>query len=149
MKNVLAACLGLTLAACGPTVPLLVLAPGAEPRPPSEVVNERLATPRLGTGAISVTTEERRLFSKACTLDVVLDDQLVAGLRPGEQVTIFAEPGRRVVTLNVRDEASCAPESRQVALQIVEHTTQEVRIGTGAHRRMRVEVDPYGRSLPP
>ena len=153
MKHVLAAVLGLALAGCAPSIPLLVVKPGGasarEPRPASQVMNEDAIRPRPGTGAISVTTEERGWFDEACTFDVALDDQLVAGLRPGERVTLYAEPGRRVITLSVRDEASCTPVSNRVAMEIVEHTTQEILIGSNVRHSLRVEVDPFGRSLPP
>ena len=33
-----------------------------------------------GTGAIIVTSKEKISFAEGCTLDVALDDQLVAGL---------------------------------------------------------------------
>lgn len=151
MKHALAALLGLALAGCAPSVPLLVFKPGGapEPRPASQVMDEDAITPRSGTGAISVTTEEPGWFGEACTFDVALDGRLVAGLRPGERVILYAEPGRRVISLSVRDEASCTPASKRIALQIVEHTTQEILVGSNARRALEVEVDPFGRSLPP
>jgi hypothetical protein len=145
--------LGLSLVGCAPRIPLFVVTPGAAapsgPRPASEIVDEGVVTPRPGTGAILVTTERSRHFAEACTLDVALDGRLVAGLRPGEQVTLFAEPGRRIVMLSVRDEGSCRPSSRQVALKVIEHTTQAIVIGSDEDAALKVQVDPFGRSLPP
>jgi hypothetical protein len=153
MKHVLAGIVGLTLAGCALRVPVLVVEPGEEgeprARPASQVMDERAVTPRSGTGAIVVTSKDRGWFARGCTFDVALDDRLVAGLRPGEQVTLFAEPGRRVVSVSTRDDASCDLASAQVAMEIVEHTTQRIRIGPATEDRVKVDVDAYGRSLPP
>jgi hypothetical protein len=153
MKQVFAAILGLVLMGCSPAVPLLVWEPDAEPtpesRPASEIMNERAVTPRFGAGAIMVTSQEKDRLADGCTFDVVLDEQLVAGLRPGEQVVIFAEPGQRVLSFSVRDEASCRSASADVALEVVAHTTQKIHLGSGTHYELKVEVDSYGRSLPP
>lgn len=153
MKHVLAGILGLTLAGCALRVPVLVFTPaeeGAEQsRPPSQVMNEAAVTPRIGTGAVVVTNKDGSWFNKGCPVDVALDDQLVAGLRPGEQVTLFAEPGRRIISVSTRDEASCDPVSTQVAMEIVAHTTQKLRVGPDVQDDLKVEVAPYGRALPP
>lgn len=152
MKHVIAGILGLALTGCSPTVPVMIWEPDKEsPQPslpPSAVVNERAVTPRDGTGAIIVSSKENSLFTEGCTLDVALDDQLVAGLRPGEQVVLFADPGQRIISVSVRDEASCDPASAQVAVEVVAHTTQKIQLGSSARYDLKVEVDPYGRSLP-
>jgi hypothetical protein len=152
MKPVRAGILCLVLAGCAPAMPVLVLSPDPEPVPPpspaSEIMNEEAVTPRAGTGAIIVTGDGRISSDGDCTLEVALDDQLVAGLRPGERVVLFAEPGPRVVSLNVRDEGSCAPASAQVALDIVAHTTQRIQAGSDSRYDLKVELDSYGRSLP-
>jgi hypothetical protein len=152
MKHVLAGILCLMLAGCAPAIPVLILAPDPQPvptpSPASEIVNEDVVTPREGTGAIVVTGEGRISSKGDCTLEVALDDQLVAGIRPGERVVLFAEPGTRVVSLNVRDEGSCVPASAQVALDIVAHTTQRIQAGSDSRYDLKVELDSYGRSLP-
>jgi hypothetical protein len=152
MKYLLAAVLGLTLAGCALRAPVFVLKPGGEtarePRPASEIMSESAVTPRYGTGAIVVTSKERSRYSAGCTINVALDHQLVAGLRPGEQVTLFPEPGQRVISFSTRDEPSCDPASTQVVMDIVAHTTQKVRIGSGTDQALKIEVDPYGRALP-
>ena len=151
MKHVLAGILGLALTGCAPAMPVLVLSLDPEPVPPSpasEIMNEEAVTPRAGTGAIIVTGDGRISSEGDCTLEVALDDQLVAGLRPGERVVLFAEPGTRVVSLNVRDEGSCVPASAQVALDIVAHTTQRIQAGSDSRYDLKVELDSYGRSLP-
>lgn len=148
MKHFVAGVLALALTGCSPAAPVMIWEPDKEsPQPslpPSAVMNERAITPRDGTGAIIVTSKE----SKGCTLDVALDDQLVAGLRSGEQVVLFADPGQRVISFSVRDEASCNPASAQVAVEVVAHTTQKIQLGSSARYDLKVEVDPYGRSLP-
>lgn len=153
MKRVLAALLFPALAACAPAIPVLVLEPGEtrtpEGRPASQIINDKAVTPRDGAGLIIVTSREKAWFATGCTIEVALDDLLVAGLRPGEQVSLFAEPGQRLVGLSVRDEASCGPASARVTLEIIAHTTQKIRVGPDSHNGLKVEVDPFGRSLPP
>lgn len=153
MKHVLAGIVGLALTGCAPAFPIVVWEPDSDsppqPRPASQVMDERVVTARYGTGAIIVTSKEASWFAKGCTFDIALDDKLVAALRPGEQVVLFAEPGQRSVGFSVRDEASCDPASAQVALGVVAHTTQKIQIGSGAYYNLKVEVDTYGRSLPP
>lgn len=152
MREVLWVIAMLALAGCAPTIPVLVVSPGPEPGtqflPPSEVVDERAVRPRDGTGAIVVTTQARAGSASGCIVDVALDSDLVAGLRPGEQVVLFAEPGQRTVSLSVRDEAACRPASAQVALDVVEHTTQRIDVGSDSRHDLRVEAHTYGRSLP-
>ncbi len=151
MKQVLVLTVALGLAGCAPRIAVMIPVPGGEPRaprPPAEVMNEAAVTPRYGAGAITVSAEDRRWFARGCMLDVLLDGQPVAGLRPGQQVTLYAEPGRRVLSFNVRDEGSCEPGTASVAMQSVEHSTQQVRLVTSAVRVLTVEVNPYGRALP-
>src|SRR5512134_2201502 len=97
--------LALSLAACAPAVPVLVVSPRAElpelATTSSQVENDAVVTPRDGTGAI-VVARERQWTGTGCTYDVALDDQHVAGLRPGEQVTLYAEPGRRAIRISAR-----------------------------------------------
>ena len=61
---------------------------------------------------------------------------------------LFADPGQRVVSFSVRDEAACGPASAQVTVEVVAQTTQKVQLGSSAHYGLKVEVDSYGRSLP-
>jgi len=153
MKYALCVLLSLALAACAPTFPVLVVSPdpgpAPQPQPASEIINERALTPRDGAGAIVVTSHGGARSAPGCIVDVALDDELVAGLLPGERVVLFAEPGARTVSLNVRDQSSCNPASAQVALDIVAHTTQRIELGSDSRHDLKVEVDAYGRSLPP
>jgi hypothetical protein len=153
MKQIFAVFLGLAIAGCAPSVPVLVYAPGGdaepEPRQASDIMNEHAVTPRDGAGAVIVTSDLKSWMAPGCTFDIALDDQLVAALRPGEQVVVFAEPGQRIIGFSVRDEASCDPAGAKVALEIVAHTTQKVLIGSDSNYDLKIEADTWGRSLPP
>lgn len=153
MKQLLAGMLGLVMTACTPSIPILVYAPGGneEPKPEvaSQIMDERAVTPRDGTGAVIVTSDLKSWMAPGCTFDIALDDQLVAALRPGEQVVLFTEPGQRIIGFSVRDEASCAPAGAQVALEIVAHTTQKIHVGSDRNYDLKIEADTWGRSLPP
>ena len=110
MKRNVAILLGLSVAACAPSVPLVVISPAPssarEPKPTQDVMQPAAVTARNGAGVI-VITSRKVLLGKRCTYDVALDDQLVAGLRPDEQVTIYAEPGQRVLAVSIRDSPGC------------------------------------------
>lgn len=151
-RHFLAGTIGLLLVACAPTVPVLVITPEPAEAPAvrsaSEVMNERAVTPREGTGVIVVKRAGPPWSVEGCTVDVALDDEPVARLRPGEQVVLFADPGQRVVSLNVRDEASCRPAGTHIALDVVERTTQRIDIDSDRRYDLTVEVDSWGRSLP-
>lgn len=145
------AVLALSVAACAPAVPVLVVAPRPEisevATTASQVANAAAVAPRDGTGAI-VVARERQWTGTSCTYDVALDDQHVAGLRPGEQVTLYAEPGRRAIRISVRGEEHCDPSIVEFALPVIEHTTQKVRVRGTARSALKVEVNPFGGALP-
>jgi hypothetical protein len=116
-------------------------------RPALEVVNAAALTPRDGAGAI-VVTRDKGWLGRSCTYDVALDDQSVAGLRAGEQVTLYADPGERVVAISVRGEGKCDPATAQFAVEVIPHTTKKVRVGSSATYDLKVEVNNYGGALP-
>jgi hypothetical protein len=149
MRPFAALVLASSAAACAPAVPLVVVnLSSTEPRPASEVVSEAAVTPREGAGAILVTRPDVWLLGKRCTYDVALDDQHVAGLRPGEQVAIYADPGERVLAIRIRDEGGCEPATAQVPLKIVSHATNRVRVESDVRYDLKVEVNAYGGALP-
>ena len=145
------AVLSMSVAACAPAVPVLVVTPRAEipelATTSSQVENSEVVTPRDGTGAI-VVARERQWTGTGCTFDVALDDQHIAGLRPGEQVTLYAQPGRRAIRISARGEEHCDPSIVEFALPVIEHTTQKVRVRRTAGSALEVEVNPYGGALP-
>jgi hypothetical protein len=141
----------LSVTACAPVVPLVVVSPAPsstrEPKPAKDVMDEAAVTPRDGAGAIVITTRAVWL-GKRCTYDVALDDQHVAGLRPGERVTIYANPGARVLDVSIRDEGGCDAANAQVALDVVAHATSRILVGSDRHYDLKVEVNALGGSLP-
>ena len=118
------------------------------PKPAAEVVDAAAVTPRDGAGAI-VVTRRKSWLGTVCTYDVTLDDQLVAGLRPGEQVTIYADPGQRVVGISIRDQEACDRASADVPVEVVAHSTKTIELGSDLRYDLKVELNPYGGSLPP
>jgi hypothetical protein len=85
---------------------------------------------------------------RGCTYDVALDDQTVAGLRTGEQVTLYADPGERIVAISIRGEGKCDPAVAQFAVDVVPHATKKVRVRSNATYDLKVEVNSYGGALP-
>ncbi len=151
MKRVVAILVGLSVAACAPSVPLVVVSPAPksarEPKPAQDVMDPEAIAPRDGAGAI-VITRPSVLLGKRCTFDVALDDRLVAGLRPGEQLTLYANPGQRVIDVSIRDEAGCDPAHGRVPLEVVPHATSRILVGADGTYDLKVEVNTLGGSLP-
>jgi hypothetical protein len=144
--------LGWAVTACAPSVPLAVVTPAPksarEPKPAADVANEGAVTPRNGAGAIVLTRRKTWLGSR-CTFDVALDDQHVAGLRPGEQLTLYADPGQRTIDVSIRDGDGCDPANAHLALDVVPHATKRIQLRSDAYYDLKVEVNSYGASLPP
>lgn len=151
MKHVLALMCALSTAACAPAVPLVVVSPSSgtagELKTTEDVTSEAAVTPREGAGAI-VITRPKVWLGKRCTFDIALDDQHVAGLRPGEQLTLYADPGERVVDVSVRDEGGCKPATAQVPLDVIGHTTNRIQLDSDRYYELKVEVNSLGGSLP-
>jgi invasion protein IalB len=130
---------------------VFVVAPGPSEneavRLPSDVMNAAAVTPRDGAGAI-VVTRDKAWVGRGCTYDVALDDQTIAGLRTGEQVTLYADPGERIVAISIRGEGKCEPAVAQFAVEVVPHATKKVRVGANASYDLKVEVNSYGGALP-
>lgn len=152
MERLVAIIAGLSVAACAPSVPLVVVSPGSssgrEPQPTADVADQAAVTPRDGAGAIVIASPKVKWLVKRCTYDVALDDRHVAGLRPGQQVTIYADPGQRVINLSIRDEGDCDPAQAQVPLDVVAHATKKIRVGADRSHDLKVEVNTFGGSLP-
>ena len=152
MERLVAIIAGLSVAACVPNVPLVVVSPEPssrrEPQPTEDVADQAAVTPRDGAGAIVIASPKVKWLVKRCTYDVALDDRHVAGLRPGQQVTIYADPGQRVINLSIRDEGGCDPAQAQVPLDVVAHATKKIRVGADRSYDLKVEVNTFGGSLP-
>lgn len=151
MKRFVAILVGLSAVACAPSVPLVVVSPAPssarDPKPTQDVMDPEAVTPRDGAGAIVITSPKVWL-GKRCTYDVALDDRLVAGLRGGEQLTIYADPGQRVIGVSIRDEEGCDPAHAQVPLDVVAHATKKIRVGADRYYDLKLEVNTHGGSLP-
>jgi hypothetical protein len=143
--------LWLSVTGCTPSLPVVVVNPAPselrDARPAANVVNSEFVTPRDGAGAI-VVTRDKSWLGRNCTFDVAIDDQSVAGLRAGEQVTLYADPGERIVAISVRGEGNCDPANAQLAIEVVPHATKKVRVGSNARYDLKVEVNTYGGALP-
>ena len=130
----------LLLTACVPAIPIPT--PKGPPKPASEVVNSAALEPRDGTGAIAVSRDHslRRL---RCTYVIALDGQPLAGLRSGEHVTIYAEPGTRTLGVTIRPDGKCKAALAQVPLQVVANATTKIRIVADVSYDLRIEATTY------
>lgn len=144
MKIQVIGVLCLSLAACAASVPIPIPGPKKTARPPSEVVNHEALVPRAGTGAIVVRRDKTRFWRKGCTYDIALDTRAVAGLRNGEEVTFYADPGSRVVTVSIRpEEKKCDAVIAEVPVQVVASATTSIRIVADVSYDLHVESTTY------
>ena len=140
MQLCLAGILGALLTACVPAIPILT--PKSPPRPAAEVVNSAALEPRDGAGVIDVT-RVHSLLRMRCTYDVALDGQPLAGLRNGEHVTIYADPGARTLSVSIRAEESCDAALVQVPVKVVASATTTIRIVADPTYTLRIEATTY------
>ena len=131
---------GVLLTACMPAIPILT--PKGPPRPASEVVNSAALEPRDGAGVIDVT-RVHSLLRMGCTYDIALDGETLAGLRNGEHVTIYADPGARTLSVRIRPEERCEFALAQVPVQVVAHATTTIRIVADASYALKIEATTY------
>lgn len=135
-----AACVaGLSLIGCA----ALPVPYGSEVKPASNVVNEEAVKPRDGAGAV-VVTRDWQFRDMGCIYDVVIDDSRVAELRPGEQVTVYPDPGKRMLGISVRPkEKGCEPALAQVPLNVVASATTKIRVRADGYYQLRVEATTF------
>jgi hypothetical protein len=138
MKVYFTACLCLALAACSLPIPF-----GTGTKPASNVVNPEAVTPREGAGAITVT-RDWQLRDMDCIYDVVIDNDRVAELRTGEQVTVYPDPGKRMLGIMVRPkDDDCEAAVAQVPLEVVASATTKVRVRADSYYKLRVEATTF------
>jgi hypothetical protein len=144
MKLYVAGILCVSVTACTPVIPIPMPIPGASPKvkPASEVMNAAAVTTRDGAGVI-VVTRDKQLRDMGCTYDISLDGQLVAGLRNGEQVTLYADPGEQIVGVSIRRHGTCNPAIAQVPVQVVASATTKIRVRADAYYDLRIEATTY------
>ena len=65
----------------------------------------------------------------------------MAGLRNGEQVTLYADPGGRSVVVSIRPEDSCDPVVAEVPVQVVASATTKIRIVADVSYDLTYRVD--------
>ena len=127
------------LAACVPGVGLPFPGRKKAPKPASEIVDPQAIVARDGAGAI-VVTRDASLQRMRCVYDVALDERLVASLRVGEQVTLYADPGERSLIVSIRPENRCDAALAELPLKVVAHATTRVRIVADASFDLRIEA---------
>jgi len=116
---------------------------GSEVKPAATVVDDDAVTPRDGAGAV-IVTRDWQFRDMGCIYDVVLDDNMVAELRPGEQVTVYPEPGKRMLGISIRPkEKDCEPAVAQVPLDVVASATTKVRVRADGYYQLRVEATTF------
>ena len=139
MKVGLAGCPCLSLTACA-SLPIPF---GSEVKPASTVVNASAVTPRDGAGAI-VVTRDWQFRDMGCIYDVVLDNDRVAELRAGEEVTVYPDPGKRMRGISIRPkDDDCEAALAQVPLEVVASATTKVRVRADGYYHLRVEATTF------
>jgi hypothetical protein len=126
----------LVTTACVPAVTVPI--PQAPPQTASDV-DPAAATPRDGAGAIFVA-RTKVLHDMGCIYDILIDGRNVAALRRGEQVTLYADPGPRIVGVSIRSTKGCEPADAFVPVQVVAHATTEIRVSATVSYDLKIEA---------
>ena len=145
MKLVVIGILCLAVAACTPAPSISIPIPGPKdsPRLASELAKAAPVTPREGAGAILIVRDKTKVFRKKCTYEIALDGQPMAGLRNGEQVTLYADPGRRSIVVSIRPEESCDAVVAEVPVKVVASATTKIRIVADVSYDLHIESTTY------
>lgn len=143
MKVQVIGILCLSVTACTAAIPIPMPGPNKSAKPPSQIMDRDALQPREGAGAIVVHRDKTRLWRKRCIYDISLDGQHVAGLRNGEQVTFYADPGGRVVAVSIRPEEKCDAVIAQVPVQVVASATTSIRVVADVSYDLHVESTTY------
>lgn len=109
----------------------------AHTRPAEDAVDAAAVTPRSGAGAI-VVTREKQLKHIDCVYDVGLDGKPVAELRRAEQVTLYADPGERKVSISIRPENDCDPAAAEFPLHVVANATTRISVRSEARYELKI-----------
>jgi hypothetical protein len=112
------------------------------PSAPAETasdVDPAAVTPRDGAGAIFVA-RAKVLRDMGCIYDILLDGQYVAALRRGEQVTLYADPGPRIVGVSIRSTKGCESADASVPIQVVANATTEIRVSATVSYDLKLEA---------
>ena len=99
--------------------------------------------PREGGGRHCGPQGQDQVLRKRCIYDISLDGQPVAGLRNGEQVTLYADPGGRVVAVSIRPDETCDTVIAQVPVKVVASTTTRIRVVADVSYDLHVESTTY------
>ena len=67
----------------------------------------------------------------------------MAGLRNGQQVTFYADPGGRVVAVSIRPEEKCDAVIAQVPVKVVASATTMIRVVADVSYDLHVESTTY------
>ena len=118
--------------------------PGSTPvvQTASTIRNAAAVTPRDGAGAILIV-RDKQLQGIDCIHEVSLDDQPVADLSNGEQVTLYADPGDRVVGVRVRPEGKCQEATARFPLLVIASATTRVRVKADRYYGLKIEATTY------
>jgi len=117
------------------------------PVPPERILIPSYLEAAPGSGVVSVARDAGSQNS-ACTLQVRVDAQPAALLRPSERVTLHLPPGKHIVSVTGEGANVCGPSTPDLAeMQAVQVTVApeqpvDVRIGFGWSGRIHIDSRP-------
>ena len=142
MKLYVVGTLCLAITACMSGMPIPMPLPKGPPKTASEVMKADALKAYEGAGVIFVT-RDKTVWDKGCTYEISMDGQTVAGLRNGEQVALYADPGGRAVGVSIRKEGSCHPAAALVPVNVVANATTKIRIVKDSSYDLHLEATTY------
>jgi hypothetical protein len=113
---------------------------GSTAQQSTDVVDAAAVTPRAGAGQIVVTRDKGTLGS-ACTFDLLVDGGRV-GVKPGQQLTLYVEPGTHIVGVVPRG-SICGGGVAQVEVMIAADQREGLRVGMSQGWDILIEPSAY------
>src|SRR5262245_64812619 len=100
-SRLLAVLVALVAAGCIPTATVPISAEAAKPVPAERIFQSELTVPGTGRTATLRFIRDAGAMGSACTHRIVVDDELVFGIRSGEQQMLYVTPGRHSLELQI------------------------------------------------
>jgi hypothetical protein len=104
---------------------------------PSVIVDQALTTPRDDAARL-VVTRDTGFAGGGCLFEVLADGKLAAVLKPGEQVSLYVDPGECIVGVQLKG-GLCPKENAEIAVQSTAGATKNIRAGVTQNLDLRLQ----------
>ena len=101
------------------------------------IADRALTTPRDGAARL-IVTRDTGFAGGGCLFEVLANGKLAAELRPGEQVSLYVDPGECIVGVQLKG-SLCPKENAEIAVQSTAGATKNIRAGVTQSLTLRLQ----------